>query len=400
MFNKMTERKNNLLLIAVGIICISFILRGTITGVGSLVGDIKADLDISNGVAGFLTTIPLLAFAAVSPFVSGFSKKIGMGRLMMIGLIMVIIGVAIRSYTNAIGVFVGTAIIGSGIAMGNVLLPAMIKLRFPLKIGLMTSLYTTFMASFAGIAMGFSVPLADGLGIGWRNALAIWGLVALVVLVVWLPQCGNQDNWGKVANFTKKEKSGKKVYKSSLAWAVTFFMGLQSILFYSFVAWLPTILVAKGYAPDTAGYYALAYQVISIPASFITPILCDRFKDQRALVTSFAAVYVIGMFLFLIADSGILLGLSIVLTGIGSGSAISFAMAFIALRVGNPNQAAELSGMAQSLGYLLAAMAPSGFGYIFDMTQTWTVPMIMFVIIAFLWLLCGLKAGANKKLFE
>lgn len=395
----MRESRKSVLLIAIGIIFISFVLRGTITGVGSLVGEIKTDLNISNGIAGFLTTIPLLAFAAVSPFVSGFGKKIGMGRLMMVGLILVIIGVGVRSYTNAAGVFIGTAVIGGGIAIGNVLAPAMIKLKFPLKIGLMTSLYTTFMATFAGIAMGFSVPLSRDLGIGWKNALAIWGLVALAALVVWLPQCGKQDNWGK-ETATQKVKSGRKVYTSSLAWAVTFFMGLQSILFYSFVAWLPTILASKGYAADTAGYYALAYQIISIPASFITPILCDRFKDQRVLVTVFAVIYLLGMILFLFAESGVLLGLSIVMTGIGSGSAISFAMAFIALRASNPIQAAELSGMAQSLGYLLAAMAPSGFGYIFDLTQTWAVPIIIMAVITFIWLLFGLKAGSNRKIFE
>lgn len=398
MVSKMSNEQKKLMMAAVGIIFISCILRGSITGVGSLVGDIKTDLNISNGMAGFLTTIPLLAFALVSPFVSGFSKRIGMGRLMMIGLLMVIGGVAVRSYTNAAGVFIGTAVVGSGIAIGNVLAPAMIKLKFPLKIGLMTSLYTTFMAGFAGIAMGFSVPLADNLGFGWKNTLAIWGLVALVVLVVWLPQCGNQDSWGKINNYRRQKTTDKSIFKNALAWQVTFFMGLQSMLFYTFVAWLPTIVAGKGYGIEVAGYYALLYQLISIPASFITPILCDRFKDQRILTTIFASIYVIGMVLFLFADGGVLLTLSILMTGIGSGSAISFAMAFIALRASNPNQAADLSGMAQSVGYLLAAIAPTGLGYIYDLTETWTVPIILLIIITFIWLLFGLKAGQNKKL--
>lgn len=397
----MKNESRNLLLIAIGIIFISFILRGTITGVGSLVGHIKSDLQISNGAAGWLTTIPLLAFAVVSPFVSRFAKRLGMGRLMMCGLLLVIAGVLVRSYTNAAGIFIGTAIIGSGIAIGNVLTPAMIKLKFPLRIGLLTSLYTTFMAICAGISMGFSVPLADDFGWGWKNALAVWGLVALVVLIVWLPQCGNQHDWGKAPREQSKQKTGKRsIFKSPLAWQVTFFMGLQSMLFYTFVAWLPTILASKGYAADVAGYYALIYQIISIPASFITPILCDRFHDQRIITTIFASVYVIGMTLFLFAEGGVLLGMSIVMTGIGSGSAISFAMAFIALRSANPAQAAELSGMAQSLGYLLAATAPTGLGYIYDLTSTWTLPIILLIAVTFIWLLFGLKAGQDKKIFE
>lgn len=396
----MVSEKKKYMIIALGIISIALISRGPITGVGSVIDFIKEDLAISNGVAGFITTIPLLIFAVLSPFISGMSKKIGMGRFMMYGLIMIIFGVLLRSYGHTTGLFLGTAIIGMGIAVANVLIPSIIKLKFPYKIGLITGLYTTFMGVASSLAAGFSAPLADNYGLGWENTLALWALIAFLVLVVWLPQCGNQKDWGKVAKVEKKSKIGNKIFKSPLAWAVAFFMGLQSILFYAFVAWLPTIVVFKGYSLETAGYYALLYQVICMPASFITPIFCDKYKDQRIITLVFAIIYLIGMTAFLFAESAVPLAIAIILCGIGSGAAISLAMAFMALRAADSAQASSLSGMSQSIGYLLAAPATTIMGCIFDLTQTWTVPILLLIIVTFIWLLVGTRAARDKKIFD
>lgn len=388
--------KKRLIWIAVGIAFIGLISRAVLTCVGPVTDFIKTDLQISNGVAGFITTIPLLMFAGLSPFVSRMSEKIGIGRLMGYGLVFIIGGLLVRSYCSLAGLMLGTAVIGGGLAIINVLIPATIKSKFPNRIGFMTGIYTTFMGVTASLGAGFSAPLATEFGFGWRNTLAVWVIVTAVVLLIWLPQCGNQADWGKSESSGDESKLGRKIFKSPLAWYVTLFMGLQSLLFYAFVAWLPTIVAWKGYTLEEAGYYALLYQIICIPASFITPIFCDKYKDQRVITTVCAVIYVLGMTMFLFAVDTVPLAVAIILCGIGSGAAISFAMAFMALRAGNSTHAAELSGMSQSIGYLLAAPATTVMGFIYDFTQTWTIPMIILIAVTVIWLFCGIKAGADR----
>ena len=396
----MSSDKKKIGLLFIGIVFISMISRAPITGVGSVIEYIKSDLAISNAVAGFVTTIPLLLLSFFSPFVGKLSEKPGMGNAMGFGLFLLIAGCLARSYGGTWGFFVGTAIIGGGLAIISVLLPAIIKLKFPLRIGFMTGIYTTFMDIASSLAAGFSAPLAGSVGLGWQNTLALWAAITLIVLLIWLPQCGNRSKWSTGGQQQSDGKLGRRIFKNPLAWQVTFFMGLQSLLYYAFVAWLPTMVASKGYAFETAGYFALMYQLICIPASFFAPLLCDKFKDQRVITVAAASVYLAGMTLFWLSASTLSLTIAIVLCGIGSGAAVSFAMAFFALRAGNAVQATELSGMAQCIGYLLAAPATTIMGCIFDVTQSWNIPMATLVVITAIWLCIGIKAGADKTLMD
>ena len=259
--------KNKTLLI-IAIIFVAFNLRSPITGVGSLVSIIKVQLNLSGSAAGIITTIPLVAFAVVSPFVSKLSQKYGSGHLMFYALIFMAAGIVIRSFAGTSGLFIGTAVIGTGIAVGNVMIPSIIKSEFPLKIGMITGIFTTSMSIFAGISSGISVPLSKDAGLGWKNALAVWLILVIVTMLIWIFQWNLQL---KGKNEFANDSSEKNVYKSSIAWYVALYMGIQSLLYYCFVAWLPTILQAKGINVETAGYYASVYQIIAIPASFVVP---------------------------------------------------------------------------------------------------------------------------------
>lgn len=394
----MTKEKRNYILILIGIVCIALISRAPITGVGSVIDFIKEDLGIANSLAGFITTIPLLVFALFSPFVSGLGKKLGMARMLVVGMLLLLLGIIIRSYCGVFGLFFGTAVIGFGIAVANVLVPSVIKLKFPAKIGMITGLYTACMGVSSSLAAGYSAPLAESFG--WQNSLAIWVLFAVLVIAFWLPQCGDQSKWGKANVSQSRQVKKQNVFKRPLAWFVALFMGLQSILFYAFVAWLPTIVVFKGYTLETAGYYALLYQVICMPASFIAPIFCDKYKDQRLVTLIVALIYVVGMIAFLFAEGPVALAVAITLCGIGSGAAISFAMSFMALRAADSAQASSLSGMSQSIGYLLAAPATTIMGYIYDITDTWNIPIIFLIAVAVIWLLVGTQAAKDKKIFD
>lgn len=413
------KNKTTLFLI-LGIIFVAFNLRPSITAVGPLVGLIRGELGISNGVAGFITTIPLVFFALGSPIASLFGNLIGLERAVMVGLVLILIGILARSYSTLSGFFLGTAIIGLGIAIGNVLIPAIIKRRFPDRVGLMTSLYSASLTIMASISVAISLPLANLWHIGWKNSLAIWALIAAAGMIIWAPQCRGgaeaagesppgglpaarpaapADKPGRLRGKAADTTAGKfAVYNSATAWQVTIFTGIQSLLFYCFVAWLPSIVASKGVYSGAAGTLSLMYLLVSIPANILVPVLCGRKGSQRLVAFVSCMVYLIGMVGFLFASSQQLLIFSVVLCGIGMGACISYSICLIGLRASNAKEAAQLSGMAQSIGYLLAAAGPTLIGTIYDVTSSWTLPILLFIASIVVLLLFGVKAGEDKKL--
>ena len=396
-------KKKESLLIVLGIIFISFNLRAPITAVGSLVEMIKAEYMMSNATAGFITTLPLIAFSLVSPFVAGISHKLGYGKTMGLGLILILIGEVVRSYTNLTGLFIGTAFLGVGIAIGNVLIPGIIKLKFPDRVGLITSFYTSSMLIFAAVGAGISVPLASELNLGWRSALASWFFLTSVTFIIWSPQLkvkGNRSS-SKIhpANLDNKLSSGS-VWRSPIAWSVTLFMGIQSFVFYSLVAWLPTIIISKGMTATFAGTMALTYQLTGIPTALIIPLFCDRFKNQRGLVFITFFLYISGMTLLLISQTQVSILISVLLMSLAMGGSISLSIAFISMRSPNSKRAAELSGMAQTAGYLLAAVGPILMGMIYDLFENWSFPIMIFIGLIVIFGIAGWFAGDNRVIQE
>ena len=371
------NRKEKIVLI-LGIIVISFNLRAPITAVGSVVELIQTDYLLSSGMAGFITTLPLLAFALVSPFVAKISQKLKYGKTMTLGLLLILIGELVRSYTNIAGLFIGTIFLGIGIAIGNVLIPSIIKLKFPTKIGVVTSIYTSSMCLFAAVGAGVSMPLAKGLQLGWKNSLASWFILTILTLLIWLPQLKVKDE-SLVPILTKKVNPSQSIWKSPIAWWVTLFMGTQSSIFYSLVAWLPTIILSKGMLDSFAGAMALTFQLTAIPATLLIPILSDKFKNQRGLVIITCLFYLSGLLLFLVGQTQLVLLFAIILMALGMGGSISLSIAFISLRSPNSTRASELSGMSQSAGYLLAAIGPILMGVLFDTFNSWTLPISLFI---------------------
>ena len=390
-------KKKDAFLVILGILFISFNLRAPITAVGSLVDLIQAEYGLSSTVAGFITTLPLVAFAVVSPFVAKLSGRIGHAMTMMLGLILILAGEFVRSYTGAFGLFLGTAVIGVGIAIGNVIIPGIIKLYFSDKVGMVTSIYTSGMCIYAAVGAGISGPMARDLGFGWHHALASWFVLTTLTILIWLPQVRGAKS---SSAGSKKAASGSSIWKSGLAWWVTLFMGVQSLLFYSLVAWLPTIVTSKGLSEGFASSMALLFQLMAIPATLLIPSLCDKFKDQRILAVVTCCIYALGMVCFLLAQTTVFMVVAVVLMAVGMGGSISLSIAFISLRSPNSSRASQLSGMSQSAGYLLAAVGPVLTGSLFDMTASWTIPLVLFIVLIAALALCGLHAGKFETVSE
>jgi MFS transporter, CP family, cyanate transporter len=383
---------SHLFMVFLGILFVSFNLRAPITSVGPITDLIQNEYSLSNSVAGLITTLPLLAFAIFSPFVAKMNHKFGHGLTMLGGLILIIIGELVRSYTNVYGLFIGTMFIGLGIAIGNVLIPSVIKHKFKKNVGNIISIYITSMCIFAALGAGISIPATNILG--WNSSLAMWVILAFIALLIWLPQLKKSEEYNNSDDLAiEKVMQSKSIWKSPLAWWVTLYMGTQSFLFYTLIAWIPSIIIFKGLDSHFAGMMALLFQLVALPATLLVPIIANKIRHQKLIATIISLNYLAGMIIFLLATTSFGIIISMVFIGIGMGGAISLAIGFITLRTPHAKKAAELSGMSQSAGYLLAAVGPILLGFMFDITKSWTSSIIVLIVAIVLLILFGLKAG-------
>lgn len=379
------------LLALAGVLLVAANLRAPITAVGPLLGEIRAGAGLSAGAAGFLTAVPLLAFAGLSPLAPGLARRFGVERVLLGALLLLAAGILLRSGHLPGSLFAGTLAVGLAIALGNVLLPGLVKRDLPARTGLVTGLYTATMSSVAALASGISVPVAEGLGIGWRGALALWAAPALVAALLWTSRLRGRTSQTQAPEHRARRSA---LRRSPLAWQVTAFMGLQSVIFYVSITWLPEILSESGAGAVRAGWMLSLMQFVAIPAALLAPVLAERAPSQR-LALAFAAGLSGAGILGLTFSAGALPWVA--LLGLGQGACISLALTLFALRAPDAGRAAELSGMAQFFGYLLAAVGPPLFGLLRDLTGSWTPPLLALLGAAVLLGVSALGAGRNAK---
>lgn len=378
--------------LVLGILLVSFNLRPSITAVGPLIPYIREEMSISNGLAGFLTTLPLLSFAIFSLFSAAIGDYFGKAKAIFLGLVVLGIGSIIRVSAGPYALFLGTALTGIGIVICNVLLIPLVKARMPMKTGAVTGMYSTGMSLMAAIATALSVPLAIDLGWGWRGSLLFWSSLLFLALIVWWPQLKLSPK-PKV----KPEKTEKSVWRSRLAWQVTLFMGLQSFLFFTLVTWLPDMMIDRGLSPVKAGLTTSLMQVVGLSGTFVAPFIAVRYQQQSVFNTIIGLIYITGFSSLFIPILWLNI-FSIGLIGLGMGASISLAYTLIALRTEGDNYTSALSGMAQSAGYFLAAFGPMLFGVAFDIWQDWDLLIYLMVIASVLFTFFGYQAGKNKTI--
>ncbi|MCX2971693.1 MULTISPECIES: MFS transporter [Streptomyces] len=387
MENNATRRSGQALLVW-GLLVVAANLRASLTGVGPLLDRVQADLGLSPAVAGLLNTLPLLAFAALSPMVPRLAARWGAERLLGVALVVLSLGIAVRWVPSAVGLFSGTVLIGSGIAVGNVLLPSLIKRDFPTRVGLLTSAYATVMGGVAAVASGVAVPISDVAPGGWNTALGGWVVIALVAVLLWLPQMRTPHSAPSPRPAVREHRLP---WGSGLAWAVTAFMGLQSLGFYVVVTWLPQIVQDSGISAATAGWLLFLFQAVAVLTSLAVPGALRWARDQRAVATMCSTVLFLGYLGLFVAPEWALLW-SVVL-GLGGGACLVLALAFLSLRAQDAAGAGALSAMAQSIGYLLAAVGPVIFGLLHTVSSGWRVPLLLMCVAAVGQAIVALVAG-------
>ncbi len=386
-------RRDQILLIA-GIILIGFNLRPALSGVGPLIPMIREATGLSNSMLGLLTTLPLVAFGVLSTLTPLFTRRFGIEKTLSGALLLLTVGIVLRAFGYIPLLFLGTTLLGIAIAFGNVLLPALVKRDFDKRSGFMTSLYSGMMGVGAALAAGLSVPIAESFPGSWKTSLGVWGLFSFVAFLIWMSQ-------NKFSVPTNSKRSFKRAMKdlgsNSLAWNVALFLGLQSIAFYVILAWLPDILISKGFSSSEAGWYLSLSQVTGVLGSVLVPVIAAKKADQRKYISVLIfleAVSLIGLWLG--TNATVFLWVSGI--GFSLGGSFGLALLFIVLRSSDSETATELSGMSQSIGYLLAATGPILIGAVFDITGDWDTALYILFMILFFKLYTGLMAGKAQAI--
>jgi CP family cyanate transporter-like MFS transporter len=368
-------------------------LRGAITCVGPLLDQIQSANGLTATAAGFLTSVPLFAFGIVSPYAATLARRIGIELAVLLSLLLVIVGLGVRYLSGPILLYVGTALIGIGIALSNVLLPGLLRRDFPQALATVTALFTMALVMAGGIGSGIAIPLAN-LG-GWRMSMASWIVPAVIGLLVWMPRLREKSRTAAQVEPPRKIA----VWNSGTAWHVSLFMATQSTAFYVIIAWLPRMLNdLEGISAAESGWILFVYQIFVLVSVMATPVFIHRLHDQRWIA-------VVCSTLIMAAFGGILLDTHhamfwMIVMGLGAGGSLVLSMTLFGLRVSTAAQSVALSGMAQSIGYTMSALLPILVGYIYDHTQKWSLPLMIMLVISLAQMASGYLAGRRLTIGE
>ncbi|GMA26562.1 cyanate transporter [Luteimicrobium album] len=395
------------LLALVGVLLVAANLRASITSVGPVLDDVRSDLHLSSAAGSALISLPLVAFALVSPVTPALARRLGLERALACALGVLAVGVVLRSVPGPGLLWVGTVLLGVAIAVLNVALPAVVKRDHPTRIGTLTGAYSAVQSTFAALAAGLAVPVADAATSGWRLALGIWAGLALVALAFVLPQrhrptvvSSAQDavalDDAPAVSPAPPDPGRRSPWGTALGWQVTLFMGLQSVTFYVLITWLPSVEHDHGVSASAAGVHLLLLNGFGIAGSLACSALLHRLRDQRILGLG-------GPLLFASAVAGLLAApgaaaLWACLAGVAGGMCIVLALSLFGLRTTDHHQAASLSGMAQSVGYVLAAAGPIVFGALHDATGSWHAPLVTLLGVSAGQAVFGTLAGRARTL--
>ncbi|HEV0728039.1 TPA: CynX/NimT family MFS transporter [Streptococcus pneumoniae] len=354
-----------------GIILIGVSLRTPFTVLPIILGNISQGLEVEVSSLGVLTSLPLLMFTLFSPFSTQLAQKIGLEHLFTYSLFFLTIGSLIR-LINLPLLYLGTLMVGASVAVINVLLPSLIQANQPKKIGFLTTLYVTSMGIATALASYLAVPITQASS--WKGLILLLTLLCLATFLVWLP---NHRYNHRLAPQTK-QKSQIKVMRNKQVWAIIIFSGFQSLIFYTVMTWLPTMSIHAGLSSHEAGLLTSILSLISIPFSMTIPSLTTSLstRNRQLMLTLVSLAGVVGISMLFFQINNFIYWLAIhLLIGTATSALFPYLMVNFSLKTSAPEKTAQLSGLSQTGGYILAAFGPTLFGYSFDLFHSW-VPSV------------------------
>lgn len=396
----MTKKKTTALITTLGILLVGANLRLPITMMPPLLPELKRTIGLEPALAGLLTTIPLIGFALFSPIMGQMGAKRGNERVLLGALIILSIGSYIRVIPSVIALIIGTIAIGVGIAGGNVLLPAIIKDQFPNSVAAKTTMYTSMQALIAAAGTGLAGAISGK--VGPAHTMSILGLVGIAALIVWLIGLRNMKQPAPQTDEPRlKDAPGRSVWKAPLAWVIMLFFGLQSVLFYTLITWLPSLWHAAGFSTVAASTLTTIFMLGGLPASLLVPSVAERKHGLSALNIAIFAGFFLGAAGLLLGSTNFAFNVLLsLLMGLASGAAFSISIVFFQKRTDSPNDTARLSGMAQAGGYVLAAAGPVGIGIVQEATHSWSLLIDMSLILTIIIGIAGVIIVRRRSIFD
>jgi MFS transporter, CP family, cyanate transporter len=374
------------LLLGLAVVLVAANLRPALASVGPVLDDVRADLMLSGITAALLVSLPVLCLGLLAPLAPRLARQWGMEPILTVVLMAIAAGLFMRVLAGTGSLFAGTVIASGAIAVGNVLLPALIKRDFPTHSGTMIGVYTMALSGSAAVAAAATVPLGQAIGLGWRGALGVWVVPVVLALVLWFPFTGGHTPPPPV------QTPRGSLLTDPLAWQVTVFFGVQSLFFYAILSWLPSIYRDHGYSPAAAGFVLSAMTFVQIPITLILPRFAARARDQRVYLAATTTLTAVGLVGVLLAPTTLPYLWSGVM-GMGIGGSFSLGLLLFVVRSRTPTDTARLSAMAQTFGYVIAATGPMLLGAVYDATASWTVPLTVLLLLAIPQFIAALLAG-------
>lgn len=370
------------------VLLITLNMRGAITCVGPLLRDIQSHFNLSGAAAGFLTSLPLFAFGLLSPYAAPVARRLGMEQAILLSMVLLIAGMGVRFLDHSLWLYLGTAMIGCGIAFNNVLLPGLLRRDFAPQVTVVTALFTMVLVTCGGLGSGIAIPLADWGG--WRFSMVSWAIPAVVGLAIWLPQL-------KAHSTPATTERAASMWRLPLAWQVSLFMACQSTAFYVMIAWFPNMMrELQGISAARSGFILFVYQIVVLGSVMATPVFIHRLRDQRAIGVTLSSLILCG-YLGLYLDPARAL-LWMIVMGAGAGGSLVLSITLFSLRVHTATQSVALSGMAQAIGYLMAAVVPIIIGYLHDITGGWSLALTLMLALCVAQITTGYLAGRANKI--
>ncbi|MGW2249559.1 CynX/NimT family MFS transporter [Kitasatospora sp. NPDC001660] len=393
-------------LLLTGIVLVALNMRACLAAISPMVGEIQRTFGLSTTASGLITTVPVLFQGVGAPLTPRLTRRFGTERVVLGAVLVLGAGVLLRVLPSVAALYAGCVVIGVAIAVLNVSMPGLVKREFPERAAVMTGVYSTTMLVGATLAAGLSVPLEHALGGGWEASLGAWSVLALVAAVAWLPQVLRSRNERAAVAAAPAPAAGRPgdaskpvegIWRSGLAWQISLFMGISSLLVYILVAWMPTILADHGMDRGQAGLVFAFSNLVQVAGAFLVPLIAGRMTSQRGLAVAMAGLNGLGIALLLVAPvSGAWVAAAVL--GVAQGGSLGLGLAFIVLRTASAAGAAQLGGMSQAIGYLVAATGPVGAGALHQLTGGWNATLALMLVLVTVVGAAGWGAGRNRTL--
>lgn len=387
---------------AVAALClVAVLMRPAVTAVGPVIDRISQDTGIPLALLGSLSTIVLITWAVVSPFAHGFGRRLGLGGAVLAAMGLLAVGAIVRSLPGSPAwLWIGTAIIGVALAIGNVLLPAVIKRDFPLRVPMMMGVYSAILGGAGAVASGLAVPIANltgsDTGAGWRLSLLLTGAaIAPLALLAWWFVSRHEMRAMRASAAVPASRLG--IWRDPVAWQVAGYMGVQSTTFYVLVTWIATMSLDTGRSDALAGIDVMVYQVFSLVGS-LTVAIAMRGRGSRITPAALPVLGIAGIAGLMIWPDAI--GLWVVPLGVFSGLSLGVSLTLMAERARDHSASSALSGMSQAVGYAIAAVGPALFGAVHAFTGSWTLALTILLVTMSLQAVIGVFAARDRYVLE